>query len=169
MWSYGFCPYGKPPPPDRSLITRVKRAKHWGFCSDLCGKDSRTNILQETQLTVLPVEDCAGFNTSTLSYRQDGELCAGNKIPYPMMKVYIRKMLRRPIGGKKYTFIRRDDKLNTVNTQLIFHKGFETYLSEHSCYFDPFYSLSGVAEANKTVCATSNMVGIICPPPPWFE
>ena len=135
MWSYGFCPYGKPPPPDRSLITRVKRAKHWGFCSDLCNITSRTNVLQETQLTVLPVEDCAGFNTSTLSYRQDGELCAGNKIPYPMMKVYIRKKLRRPIDGRKYTFIPTKDKINTVNTWLIFHNGVKSYLKEHSFYF----------------------------------
>ena len=135
-WSYGFCPYGRPPPPDRSLITRVKRAKHWGFCSDLCKEGSRTNTLQETQLTVLSEQDCAGFNSSVLSYRQDGELCAGNKIPYPMMKVYIRKKLRRPIDGRKYTFIPTKDKINTVNTLLIFrNNGVKSYLKEHSFYF----------------------------------
>ena len=130
MWSYGFCPYGRPPPPDRSLITRVKRAKHWGFCSDLCSIPSnRANVLQETQLTVLNEQDCAGFNSSVLSYRQDGELCAGNKKPYPMMKVYIRKKLRRPIDGRKYTFIPAKDKINTVNTLLFFCKnGVKSYL-----------------------------------------
>jgi hypothetical protein len=135
QWSYGYCPYGKKPPPDRSLITRVKRAKHWGFCSDLCNIDIRANTLQETQLTVLTEQDCAGFNSSALSYRQDGELCAGNKMPYPMMKVNIRKKLRRPIDGRKYTFIPREDEMNTVNTQLIFHNGMKSYLKEHSFYF----------------------------------
>ena len=135
QWSYGYCPYGRKPPPDRSLITRVKRAKHWGFCSDLCNIDIRANTLQETQLTVLTEQDCAGFNSSALSYRQDGELCAGNKMPYPMMRVYIRKKLRRPIDGRKYTFIPREDEMNTVNTQLIFHNGMKSYLKEHSFYF----------------------------------
>ena len=128
-------PSGKPPP-DRSLITRVKRAKNWGFCSDKCRIDSRSNILKETQLTILSAHDCAGFNTSVLSYRQDGELCAGNKKPYPMMKVYIRKKLRRPIDGRKYTFIPAKDKINTVNTLLIFcNNGVKSYLKEHSFYF----------------------------------
>ena len=129
-WSYGYCPPGGKPPPDRSLITRVKRAKNWGFCSQ-CRIDSRFNTLKETQLTVLTAKDCAGFNTSVLSYRQDGELCAGNKIPYPMMKVYVRKKLRRPIDGRKYTFIPTKDKINTVNTQLIFHNGVKSFLKEH--------------------------------------
>ena len=70
------------------------------------------------QLTVLSAQDCAGFNTSVLSYRQDGELCAGNKIQYPTMKVYTRKKLRRPIDGRKYTFTLTDYKINTVNTSV---------------------------------------------------
>ena len=133
QWSYGYCPYGRKPPPDRSLITRVKRAKHWGFCSDLCNIDIRANTLQETQLTVLTEQDCAGFNSSALSYRQDGELCAGNKMPYPMMRVYIRKKLRRPIDGRKYTFIPTKDKMNTVNKHLNFQNWVKSYLKEHSC------------------------------------
>ena len=134
--TYGHCTYESPQrETTRELITKVKRAKHWGFCSDLCKKDSRPNTLQETQLTVLSEQDCAGFNSSVLSYRQDGELCAGNKIPYPMMKVYIRKKLRRRIDGRKYTFIPQKDKINTVNTQLIFHNGVKSYLKEHSFYF----------------------------------
>ena len=118
QWSYGYCPPGGKPPPDRSLITRVKRAKNWGFCSDQCRIDSRLNTLKETQLTVLTAKDCAGFNTSVLSYRQDGELCAGNKIQYPMMKVYTRKKLRWPNDGRKYTFKLTDYKINTVNTSV---------------------------------------------------
>ena len=120
-WSYGYCPpYGgdKYLPKERSLITRVKRAKHWGFCSDQCNIDSRSNTLKQTQLTVLPAQDCAGFNSSVLSYRQDGELCAGNKILYPMMKVFTRKKLRSPIDGRKYTFKLTDYKINTVNTSV---------------------------------------------------
>ena len=117
-WSYGYCPPGHKPPPDRSLITKVKRAKNWGFCSDQCRIDRRSNTLKETQLTVLSAQDCAGFNTSILSYRQDGELCAGNKIQYPMMKVYTRKRLRWPTDGRKYTFNLTDYKINTVNTSV---------------------------------------------------
>jgi hypothetical protein len=86
-------------------------------------------------LTVLSEQDCAGFNSSVLSYRQNGELCAGNKIPYPMMKVYIRKKLRRRIDGRKYTFIPAKDKINTVNTQLIFHNVVKSYLKEHSFFY----------------------------------
>ena len=116
--TYGYCTYGDSHQGDtsRELITKVKRSKHWGFCSDLCSIDSQTNTLKETQLTVLPVKDCAVFNSSVLSYKQNRELCAGNKIDYPTMKVYIRKKLRRPKDGKKYYFIRTKDKNNTVIT-----------------------------------------------------
>ena len=80
---------------------KVRPHKNWGFCSDLCnidgGIDGYTNTLKETQLTVLPVKDCAGFNSSILSYDQKRELCAGNKIDYPPMKVYIRKKGEGPL------------------------------------------------------------------------
>ena len=120
--TYGHCTYESPQrETTRELITKVKRAKHWGFCSDLCTVNTQKHTLKETQLTVLPVKDCAGFNSSVLSYDQNRELCAGNKIDYPTMKVYIRKKRRRPIDGRKYYFTRTKDKINTVNTQLLFH------------------------------------------------
>ena len=37
---------GGPPPLDRDQITRVRKAMHWGFCSDLCNKNIETNVLQ---------------------------------------------------------------------------------------------------------------------------
>ena len=118
-WSYGYCPYGSDPPQDRSLITRVKRAKHWGFCSDLCTIDSQADFLQETKLTILPIDHCAKFNTSILSYRDHSELCAANKIPYPVMKVYTRKKLRKSrknAGKSRYVFIHTGNKINTVSS-----------------------------------------------------
>lgn len=111
-WSYGYCPYGANPPPDDALITRVKRAKHWGFCSHLCTINNTANKLQEAQMTTLSIDDCARFNTTVLSYRQDSELCAGNKIPYPLMTVYVRKKLRKPRQG--YIFLEKSKKKNTV-------------------------------------------------------
>ena len=122
--TYGHCSYDSHQlESTRELITKVKRAKHWGFCSDLCTtNDSQKHILKETQLTVLPVKDCAGFNSSILSYDQNRELCAGNKIDYPTMKVYIRKKRRRPKNGRKYYFVQTKDKNNTVNKQILFHK-----------------------------------------------
>ena len=114
QWSCGYCPYGKPPPPDKSLITRVKRAKHWGFCSDLCNIEGYTNTLKETQLTVLPVKDGAVFNPGCAG---DGELCAGKKIEYPKMKVYIGKE-----KNGKYYYEQKKSKTNYVNTQLLFQK-----------------------------------------------
>ena len=124
--TYGHCSYDSHQlESTRELITKVKRAKHWGFCSDLCTtNDIQKHILKETQLTVLPVKDCAGFNSSILSYDQNRELCAGNKIDYPTMKVYIRKKRRRPKDGRKYYFVQTKDKNNTVsvNKQILFHK-----------------------------------------------
>jgi hypothetical protein len=59
--------------------------------------------------TIQSDTECSIFNTSTLMYRPKFELCAGFKIPYPKMKVYIRK-LKQPdpgVGGrskKSYSF-----------------------------------------------------------------
>ena len=57
--------------------------------------------------------------TQNSSYRDQTEICAANKIPYPTMKVYIRKKLRKPKNGKKYVFIHAKNKKNTVRH--IFH------------------------------------------------
>jgi hypothetical protein len=114
-YSYGYCPFDGNPPKEKEFVTRVKRAKHWGFCSDLCIIESQIHQLKETQLTILPIEDCARFNSSILGYSSDVELCAGKKTPYPKMKVYTRKKLqRRSSSGKKYVFIFKEDKINTV-------------------------------------------------------
>ena len=67
----------------------------------------------ETKLEVLTHEECATtFNVS--SYREQAELCAGNKVPYPTVKVYVRKKLRQPKNGKKYVFVYSKDEKNTV-------------------------------------------------------
>ena len=44
-------------------------------------------------------------------------LCAGKKIEYPKMKVYIRKK-----KNGKYYYKEKNSKTNYVNTQLLFHK-----------------------------------------------
>ena len=114
-YSYGYCSYDGPPPREDQFITRVRRAKHWGFCSDRCNTNSDTHNLKETKLTVLTIDDCVRFNSTTLGYRDDGELCAGSKTPYPVMKVYTRKKLRKSLSnGKKYIFIHKEDETNTV-------------------------------------------------------
>ena len=67
----------------------------------------------ETKLEVLTHEECATkFNVS--SYREQAELCAGNKVPYPTVKVYVRKKLRQPKNGQKYVFVYSKDEKNTV-------------------------------------------------------
>ena len=114
-YSYGYCSYDGPPPREDQFITRVRRAKHWGFCSDRCNTNSQIHTLKETNLTVLTIDDCVRFNSTTLGYRDDGELCAGSKTPYPVMKVYTRKKLRKSLSsGKKYIFIHTEDETNTV-------------------------------------------------------
>ena len=113
-YSYGWCPYDSNPPREKSTITRVRRAKHWGFCSHLCEKKSEASSLQETKLDVLTPQDCARFNTTMLSYREEGELCAGNKLAYPKMDVFVRYRLRKPKNGSRYVFIKKDTKKNTV-------------------------------------------------------
>ena len=114
-YSYGYCSYDGPPPREDQFITRVRRAKHWGFCSDRCNTNSDSHNLKETKLTVLTIDDCVRFNSSRLLYRDDGELCAGSKTPYPVMKVYTRKKLRKSLSsGKKYIFIHTEDETNTV-------------------------------------------------------
>ena len=80
----------------------------------MCDIQSQSHQLMETKLEILPVEECAKFNSSVLSYRDQTELCAGNKIPYPTMKVYVRKKLRKAKNGKKYVFVHTKDKKNTV-------------------------------------------------------
>ena len=118
QWTYGYCPLpDHEPPPDKSLITRVTESKHWGFCSNkLCNlKNDRTNVLKETQLLVLPAKHCAIFNSSTLSYNSNFELCAGKKRNYPKMPVYRR-------GGKrkgKYTYKYKGKKTNYVSIQIL--------------------------------------------------
>ena len=87
---------------------------HWGYCSDLCQKSSSAQKLQEASLNPLSIEECAVFNTSTLAYREKLEVCAANKINYPKMKVYVRKKLRRPKNGKKFVFVLKEEKKNTV-------------------------------------------------------
>ena len=119
---------GGPPPEDDDLITRyinkdtsglstigfsrVKKAKHWGFCSELCVRSvSRARRLQETGLKVLTDSDCGIFNSSTLVFRAGHEVCAANKIPYPQIKVYIRKRKR----DGSYTFVYKNTEKNTVS------------------------------------------------------
>ena len=124
-YSYGYCSYDGPPPREDQFITRVRRAKHWGFCSDQCNTKSETHNLKETKLTVLNVDDCVRFNSSTLGYRDDGELCAGSKTPYPVMKVYTRKKFRKGSSNRtKYTFINIEDEINTV---CIFQENYEIF------------------------------------------
>ena len=53
-------------------------------------------------------------------YRDQTEICAANKIPYPTIKVYIRKKLRKPKNGKKYVFIHTKDKKNTVRNTFLY-------------------------------------------------
>ena len=73
------------------------------------------NIFQETSLCVLSNNDCAHFNSSTLVFDDSKELCAANKIEYPTMKIYVRKKLRKPgQNGKRYVFIYKGEKKNTV-------------------------------------------------------
>ena len=115
-YSYGYCPLPPEPLPRQDrLITRVRRAENWGFCSDRCNTDHEAHNLKETKLTVLTIGDCVRFNSSRLLYRDDGELCAGSKTPYPVMKVYTRKKFRKgSSNGTKYTFIHIEDETNTV-------------------------------------------------------
>ena len=89
---------------------------HWGYCSDLCKKSSSAQKLQEASLSPLTIEECAVFNTSTLAYREKLEVCAANKINYPKMKVYVRKKLRKPRNGKKFVFVLKEEKKNTVSS-----------------------------------------------------
>ena len=101
------------------MTTTIQPSDDWGFCSKLCDSESHPEQLMEAKLKILSIDECAVFNSSTLSYRQNGEICAANKIPYPTMKVYIRKKLRRARSGKKYVFVQTKDKKNTVR-DLIF-------------------------------------------------
>ena len=110
-FSYGYCAFDEPPSTNE-FITRVKVDKNWGFCSDQCNQISQTQQLKEAKLTVLPFEDCVRFNSTTLGYRGDGELCAGNKKPFPIIKVYTRKNKRR--GSKKHNFVFTKLGINTV-------------------------------------------------------
>ena len=67
------------------------------------------------------------------SFRDQTEICAANKIPYPIMKVYIRKKLRKPKNGKKYVFIHAKNKKNTVSNIFMGAKyGFSNFLVARS-------------------------------------
>ena len=68
-------------------------------------EDSTPKRLQETGITILEEDECKVFNSSVLIYRSKYELCAANKIPYPKMKVYIRKKKRRKSGSKKKNYV----------------------------------------------------------------
>ena len=48
--------------------------------------------------------ECAAFNSSYLMFRSKNEVCAGNKIPYPKMKVYQRKLEVSKPGDSNRTF-----------------------------------------------------------------
>ena len=65
----------------------------------------------------MTTEDCAKFNTSKLSFVEKFEICAANKIQYPVMKVYIRK--RKRLNGKKYAFMYLEDRKNTVSMETV--------------------------------------------------
>ena len=61
--------------------------------------------------------ECSILNSTTLMYRSKYELCAGYKIPYPKMKVYIRKLKKSKPGEKKksYTFKYLMEQKNPVS------------------------------------------------------
>ena len=67
----------------------------------------------------MTTEDCAKFNTSVLSFVEKFEICAANKIQYPVMKVYIRKKIPqgKRVNGKKYAFMYIGDRRNTVSME----------------------------------------------------
>ena len=122
---YGHCALGEVTPKEKELATRVKSSKHWGFCSDHCKIESWGQPLKETKLTVLPSKDCAIFDPSV---RSEAELCAGKKTPYPKMKVFTRKKLRKiSPSGKKYIFVYKEDEINTVKFSLKWASIFEVY------------------------------------------
>ena len=108
----GHCALDEVTSKDKEHATRVESSKNWGFCSDHCKTGSWGQPLKETKLTVLPSKDCAIFDPSV---RSEAELCAGKKTPYPTMKVFTRKKLRKiSPSGKKYIFIYKEDEINTV-------------------------------------------------------
>ena len=144
MWEYGYCPeFGLTQEnyTDTGFITRAKRAKDWGFCSPLCDSQSLSEHLMETKLDILTPEECNKFNSATLVYRDDAEICAGNKIMYPTIKVYIRKKLRKPRNGKKYVFIYSEDRKNTVRPSHSFYK--------YGIFLLPCFQFSSVRNPNK--------------------
>ena len=82
-------------------------------------------------MTVLPVKDGAVFSPG---FAGDGEICAGKKIEYPKMKVYIGKE-----KNGKYYYEQKKSKTNYVNTVTFPQNGVKSYLNKHSCYFNPCY------------------------------
>ncbi len=67
--------------------------------------------------------ECGIFNTSTLMYHNKYELCAGFKLPYPKMKVYLRKLKKSKDGGSKkksYVFKYLMEQKNPVISSLWF-------------------------------------------------
>ena len=119
-YGYGWCPPdGQSEFTDKDLMTKVREDKDWGFCSkNLCDRNDKTNVLKETKLTVLPIKHCTVFNSSTLSYNPKRELCAGKKINYPIMKVYLRGKKK---NGGKYKYTEKKEQKNYVCTQLLVH------------------------------------------------
>ena len=69
---------------------RVKWSRNWGFCSKDCESDGSENtLLQETQISVLPPNECKVFiesNNSTF-HNPNREVCTGMKHMYPKVKV----------------------------------------------------------------------------------
>ena len=70
-------------------------------------------------MSVMTTEDCTKFNSSTLLFVDKFEICAANKIQYPVMKVYVRKKIKqgKRVNGKIYGFMYLEDRKNTVSME----------------------------------------------------
>ena len=60
-------------------------------------------------MAILDETTCAAFNSSQLLYRSGAEFCAGNKIPYPSLKIY-----------KRYKIVTTNAVLNRKKMALFF-------------------------------------------------
>ena len=80
-------------------------------------------------------------------YRSKYELCAGYKIPYPKMKVYIRKLKKAKAGEKKksYTFKYLMEQKNPVSISIrTVHYSPLNQSSSINLYWYGYYVLVGL-------------------------
>jgi len=134
--------------------------ENWGYCGPSCeeseSKDEGLNDkLQETQLSIIPDEDCKLFGLSGITFKKEKEFCTGMKHKFQQEVHFRRRHTKKKDGNNKriYKYELMEKKkahlgVNKQQQELDYYLGFsDTCLGDSG---GPFFQFDEEGKAIQT-------------------